>query len=278
MHEGPPYAGGMLILLPPSEGKTAPRSGAPLDLDALALADADGVTSARRELLARLAEVSARDDAATLLGVGTSLADEVAANTRLDSAPAAPARRVYTGVLFEALDLASLSPAARRRAGTDVLISSALFGATTPADRVPAYRLPIGARLPDLPGLAAWWRPVLAPALDAHAASRGGPVVDCRSGGYAAQWRAPAERTLTVDVFQLRGGEPTVVSHHAKHTRGLVARALLEAGPRAAGTLERAADVVARAGAADGPHAWEVDLVPPAGRRPGSLRVVLPEG
>ena len=29
----------MLILLPPSEGKTAPRSGAPLDLDALALAD-----------------------------------------------------------------------------------------------------------------------------------------------------------------------------------------------------------------------------------------------
>ncbi|WP_248123580.1 YaaA family protein [Micrococcus lacusdianchii] len=268
----------MLILLPPSEGKTAPRSGAPLDLDALALADADGVTSARRELLARLAEVSARDDAATLLGVGASLADEVAANTRLDSAPAAPARRVYTGVLFEALDLASLSPAARRRAGTDVLISSALFGATTPADRVPAYRLPIGARLPDLPGLAAWWRPVLAPALDAHAASRGGPVVDCRSGGYAAQWRAPAERTLTVDVFQLRGGEPTVVSHHAKHTRGLVARALLEAGPRAAGTLERAADVVARAGAADGPHAWEVDLVPPAGRRPGSLRVVLPEG
>ena len=79
MHEGPPYAGGMLILLPPSEGKTAPRSGAPLDLDALALADADGVTSARRELLARLAEVSARDDAATLLGVGASLADEVAA-------------------------------------------------------------------------------------------------------------------------------------------------------------------------------------------------------
>lgn len=267
----------MLILLPPSEGKTAPRSGAPLDLEALVLADDDGVTTARRELLGRLAEVSAREDAAALLGVGASLADEVAANTRLDAAPAAPARRVYTGVLFEALDLDSLSPAAKRRAATDVLISSALFGTTTPADRIPAYRLPVGARLPDLPGLAAWWRPVLSPALDAYAESRGGPVVDCRSGGYAAQWRAPAGRTVTVDVFQLRGGEPTVVSHFAKHTRGLVARALLEAGPRAAGTLERAADVVARAGAADGPHPWEVELIAPAGRRPGSLRVVLPE-
>ena len=60
----------MLILLPPSEGKTAPRSGAPLDLDALALADDAAVTGARADLLTRLTAVSAAPDALTTLGVG----------------------------------------------------------------------------------------------------------------------------------------------------------------------------------------------------------------
>lgn len=268
----------MLILLPPSEGKTGPRSGRPLDLSSLTLADDDAVTAARAELLPRLAEASARPDALDILGVGASLADEVAANTRLLTAPSAPARKVYTGVLFEALDLASLSPAAKRRAASDVLVFSALFGATTAGDRIPAYRLPVGARLPGMPGLAAWWRPRLAPALDGYAEARGGVVVDCRSGGYAAQWKAPAERSLAVDVFQLRAGRRTVVSHFAKHTRGLVARALLEAGSRAAGTPATAADVVARAGDGGVPgQRWEVELVPPTGRKAGSLQVILPE-
>ncbi|MFP3472804.1 peroxide stress protein YaaA, partial [Micrococcus sp. SIMBA_144] len=71
------------------------------------------------------------------------------------------------------------------------------------------------------PGLAADWRPVLTPALDALAARDGGGVVDWRSGGYAAQWRAPAERTVAVDVFQVRGGERTVVSHFGKQSRGV---------------------------------------------------------
>lgn len=270
----------MLILLPPSEGKTAPRSGAPLDLDALTLADHAAVTAARRDLLERLAAVSAAPDALDVLGVGASLTDDVAANTRLTAAPAAPGHRVFTGVLFDALDHASLSTAARRRARASVLVFSALFGATSLAERIPAFRLSAGARLPQLPGLAAHWRPLLTPGLDALAAQDGGPVVDCRSGAYGSMWRAPSERTLTVDVVQLRGGRRTVVSHAAKHTRGLVARALLEAGSRATATPEKVAEAVARAGtgvrSGEGPR-WDVELTAPTGRRHGSLRVVLPE-
>ena len=264
----------MLILLPPSEGKTAPRSGAPLDLDALLLADDAEVTRTRGEMLERLAAVSAAPEATRVLGVGASLAAEVAANTRLGTAPAAPGHRVFTGVLYDALDHGSLSAAAKRRARGSTLVFSALFGATALADRIPAFRLAVGARLPGMPGLAAHWRPVLTPALDAVADRDGGPIVDCRSGGYAAQWRSPAQRSLAVDVFQLRDGRRTVVSHSAKHTRGLVARALLQAGARETATLERVAEVVARAG--EGPR-WEVELVPPAGARPGSLQVILPE-
>ena len=124
----------MLILLPPSEGKTAPRSGAPLDLDALALADDAAVTGARADLLTRLAAVSAAPDALAALGVGASLTGEVEANTRLASAPAAPGHRVFTGVLFDALDHASLSAAAKRRARASVLVFSCLLYTSDAAD------------------------------------------------------------------------------------------------------------------------------------------------
>ncbi|MDY6054329.1 peroxide stress protein YaaA [Micrococcus sp.] len=269
----------MLILLPPSEGKTAPRSGRTLDLDSLALAEDGAITAARRDLIDRLAALSAGPDALDLLGVGPSLAGEVTANTALTTAPTAPGHRVFTGVLFEALDHASLSAAAKRRARSHALVFSALFGVTTLADRIPAHRLSVGATVPGLPGLAAHWRPLLGPGLDALAEDCAGPVVDCRSGGYAALWKAPAERTLTVDVVQLRAGRRTVVSHFAKHTRGLVARVLLEAGSRATNTLERTAQTVAQAGdgSDDGGPRWEVELIPPAGRQPGSLQIILPE-
>ncbi|MDO5634132.1 MAG: peroxide stress protein YaaA [Micrococcus sp.] len=266
----------MLLLLPPSEGKTAPASGAALDLETLALAEHDDVTAARRDMLAALREVSQRDDALTLLGVGASLADEVTANTHLETAPAAPGHRVFTGVLFEALDYASLTAAQRAKAREQVLVFSALFGATRLGDRLPAHRLSIGAKLPGFPGLAAWWKPTLTPALDALAAD-GQPIVDCRSGGYAAQWKPPASQTVTVDVFQLRGGERTVVSHFAKYTRGLVARALLQAPSRSVRTLAGVEKVVSAAGSPAGPYDWTVQVRPPHGTKPGSLQVILPE-
>jgi len=268
---------GVLILLPPSEGKTAPASGRPLDLSCLVMADDPDVTAARTEMLARLAEVSGREDALEVLGVGASLADEVAANRTMRQNPAAAAHRVYTGVLFDALDYGSLPAAARTRARSRALVFSALFGATSLGDAIPAYRLSIGAKLPDMPGLGTWWKRRLTPALDALAEEAGGPIVDCRSGGYAAQWKAPAGRTVAVDVFQMKAGRRTVVSHFAKHTRGLVARELLAAPAAQVRTLEKAVAVVEKAGGPDGPHDWTVELVEPTARKAGSLQVVLPE-
>ena len=267
----------MLILLPPSEGKTAPTSGRPLDLSGLVLADDPDVTAARAEMLVRLAEVSGRDDALEVLGVGKGLAEEVTANRTVEQNPAAAAHRVYTGVLFDALHYASLPSAARTRARRGALVFSALFGATALGDAIPAYRLSVGAKLPDMPGLGSWWKKRLTPALDALAEEAGGPIVDCRSGGYAAQWKAPAERTVAVDVFQMKGGKRTVVSHFAKHTRGLVARELLAAPAARVRTLEKAVAVVEQAGSAQGPHDWTVELVEPTVRKAGSLQVVLPE-
>ncbi|QAY62955.1 peroxide stress protein YaaA [Xylanimonas allomyrinae] len=214
----------MLLLLPPSEGKTAaPDGAAPVDLEALAHADALG--GRRAEVLAALARVSARSDAADVLGVGTSLAAEVERNTHLASAPAAPAARVYTGVLYAAARLAETADAARADDG--VRIFSGLWGAVAPGDRIPAYRLSMGVDLPGVGKLSTAWRAPLGAALDARAA--GDVVVDCRSAAYVAAWR-PRPRTgewVTVRVVRDVGGRRTVVSHHAKHTRGVLAGHLL---------------------------------------------------
>ena len=186
----------MLILLPPSEGKTAPATGAPLDLDALAHPE---LTAVRERVLAALVKLSAGREARALAALDLSprQAGELALNAALLSAPAAPAAEVYTGVLYERLRLPELPAAARER----VLIASAIWGVVRPDDRIPAYRLSMAARLPRLGGLAARWRPVLRAALP-----DGGLVVDLRSGPYAAAWTPRAAEVVAVRAFAESAG------------------------------------------------------------------------
>jgi len=218
----------MLILLPPSEGKAAPaRRGRPVDLDAL---PHPALTPLRSELLTALAVASAQAGAAAALGLSPGLAGEVARNVHLRTTPARRAIDVYTGVLYAALDHATLGPAARRRANRWVRVQSALWGPVSPTDPITPYRLPMTASLPHVGTVAARWRTVLAPVMTELAGD--GVVVDGRSSSYAAVWRptGPAARAyVAVRVFTEVDGRRTVVSHAAKHTRGLVARWICEA-------------------------------------------------
>ncbi len=227
----------VLILLPPSEGKTAPRRGKPLDLDALS---SPVLTAARTRLLDALVALC-RDDAdraATVLGLGPAQLDLVARNADLPTAPTARADAIYTGVLYDALDPATLTPAARRRATGRLAVTSALFGMVRPGDRIPAYRLSGDAVLPGVGSVAGVWREALGEAVTD--AMRGGLLVDLRSTSYAAFWRPPADvarRVATVRVLHESGGRRTVVSHFNKATKGRIVRALLEDGadPRTRG-------------------------------------------
>ncbi|QGN49562.1 peroxide stress protein YaaA [Micromonospora sp. WMMD558] len=227
----------MLILLPPSEGKADAGTGRRLDLSRLSLPE---LTPAREEVAAALVGVSASGDedaALTALGLSPGQRGELRRNARLREAATAPAERLYTGVLYEALDLATLPPAAVRAARRTVLISSGLWGAVRLTDRIPPYRCPVGARLPGVGALSAYWRRALAPVLTAAAGD--GPVLDLRSGAYAATWTprgAVAGRTVTVRVLHERDvdGVPvrSVVSHFNKATKGRLVRDLLTAGAR----------------------------------------------
>lgn len=260
----------MLVLLPPSEGKTpAPPDAAPVDLSRLAH---PSLTPVRERVLDALTAVSAGPDACDVLGVSPGLAPEVARNTTLRTAPAARASRVYTGVLYGAAALDTLSPAARARAVASVRVVSALWGVLTVDDAVPAYRLSMGTDLPGVGPLAAAWRGPLGDALGADA--DGDLVVDCRSAAYRAAWTPPAgARWVDVRVLREVDGRRSVVSHHAKHTRGVLTRHLVTRRGRA----PRDADELAHAASAlvgDALHAVELGPAPRRGARTLSLVVL----
>ncbi len=218
----------MLVLLPPSEGKAVGSRGAPLDLGRLSFPE---LTATRRRVVDALVSASARPDALEVLDAPKGAADRVVANTELWTAPTLRAADLYTGVLYDALDLGTLDAGAKRRAARRLVVVSALFGALRPGDRVPSYRLSMGVDLPGVGTLAAAWRPVLARALPPEVGR--GLVVDLRSSTYVAAWKPfaeLAERTVAVHVVRDGPGGRTAVSHMAKHTRGLVARELLASG------------------------------------------------
>jgi uncharacterized protein len=214
----------MRILLPPSEGKAEPEGGEPVDLDSLVFAAE--LRKERQKLLR-------------------------AVDPKLRKAPAAPAAEVYTGVLYQRLDLAGLSAAARRRAAKRVLIASALWGFVRPTDRIPYYRLPPSTKLDGIGPLAAWWRPALAAAIPDEP---GETIVDMRSGAYASAWKPKRTTLLAVRAFREEKGERKAVSHMAKAVRGDVARALLLA-KREPKTPNEIAAVATEAG-------FEIELTP----------------
>jgi cytoplasmic iron level regulating protein YaaA (DUF328/UPF0246 family) len=132
-------------------------------------------------------------------------------------------------VLYDALDLASLEAAAKKRAARSLLVFSGLWGAVRVTDRIPSYRCSMGVKLPGLGALGAYWRAPMAEVLPEAAGD--GLVLDLRSAAYAAAWKPKGEvagRTASVRV--LHAPTRKVVSHFNKATKGRIVRSLLAAG------------------------------------------------
>ena len=220
-----------IILVPPSEGK-APGGRATVRSDSFA----GELAGPRAEVLAELARVlSGRDPvvSARVLGVRGELLDRARAATDdlvAGTAAVLPAWRRYTGVVWAALDPATLGAADRRR----LLVPSGLYGMTTAADPVADYRLRLLVVLGRLGRLSAFWRPEVTAALARRA--RGRVVVDL----------LPAEHAHGVDLAGLHRSTRVVrarfvhvdgrraVGHEAKATKGRLARTILDGGLEAA--------------------------------------------
>lgn len=199
------------------------------------------LTEARRRVLEVLIDVSKRDDAAKILKVGKRIISEVEAQRDILRMPCAPAWKVYNGVLYQAAQL---------RSNDDVMIFSGLFGLTSAHDLIPGYRLSMNIALPGIGSLTSFWRRELAKtdlsrsafhrerqlsamkgtseSLETTEATKTTKItettVDMRSGAY--QVTAPQGQSWDLRVVDSRG---KVITHAAKHYRGLLTRALLDA-------------------------------------------------
>jgi len=221
----------VLILLPPSESKTGRARGKPASPELVSFPE---LASTRRAVAEALARVSAQPDAPALLGVSANLHADIAHNVRLGCAPAVTVADLYTGVLYDALNLPSMDSATRRRANRWLVVISAPYGALRPADKIPPYRLSMGVNLAELGPLASVWRAPLAAVLPIVAGR--GVIADCRSSTYVAAWVPQGDLAARWVQIRIPGA-----THMAKHTRGLVARHLCEEGAdaRTAKALQR---------------------------------------
>ena len=207
-----------ILLIPPSEGKAVNGS-------ARGWTPSSGSFSALGERRAQV--VDALEDAGggsqKLLGLtGERLADAQDANRELMGAPRLPAWRRYTGVVWEHLDPATLTPAQRRQ----LIVPSGLMGLVRGDDPVPPYRLRMGVRLDPLGMLARWWRPAVSTAI-AHRA-RGREIVDLLPKEHRAAWIPTTNANgLRIELIE-RTGKPG--GHFAKAAKGRLARSILRDG------------------------------------------------
>jgi cytoplasmic iron level regulating protein YaaA (DUF328/UPF0246 family) len=219
----------MLILLPPSETKRKGGTGPALDLSRLAL---PSLRPQRAAVVAALVALSAdADEAARVLKLGSTQRDEVAVNAALREGPTMPAVDRYTGVLYDALDAASLDSAARRWLGSHVLVHSAPFGPVGALDAIPSYRLGASASLPGVPALRRLWADAVTRAV-ADLAPRF--LLDLRSEAYVALGPVPAEvpaRYVRI-VTQGPDGAVRALNHFNKHAKGALVRRLAQERPR----------------------------------------------
>jgi cytoplasmic iron level regulating protein YaaA (DUF328/UPF0246 family) len=248
----------VIVLLPPSETKRTGGDGPPLDVATLSHPELNPVREQLVDEVVALADDVEASRAA--LGLSAKQDAEIERNAALRDSPTLPAILRYTGVLYDALDIETLSAAERSRADARLAVGSALFGLLRADDPVPAYRLSAGSKLPSGGTLAARWRPALEPLL-----ARIGEdelVVDLRSGSYAGLGRVKG--AVKVDVLaEHPDGHRTVVSHFNKAHKGRLARALA-ASRTEPDTAAKVAAVAQKAGMTverDGDH---LTIVTPA--------------
>ncbi len=155
---------------------------------------------------------------------------------------------------------------------------SALFGPVRLTDLITPHRLSGSVKLPGQGSVASIWskplKELLAQQLSGHV------VVDLRSAEYGAMYRPSRGGeclTLNIAVAKVNPatGKRSVVSHWAKHTRGLLAGALLEAvaGGQLSGSEGDVDEILQVAAGLEGVK--EVEITPLDARGQAKVTLVL---
>jgi len=167
---------------------------------------------------------------ARLLGVkGAHLERARAVNRSLVGSPTLAAFERYTGVVWDHLAVGTMSARTRARADDSVVVMSGLLGLVGLNDRIPEYKLKMGATLPHLDKLSTWWGPKLSAVLNSWLLADGGRVVvDLLPQEHRAAWAVDPDLDQNHIVVNFVNRSGRAVGHDAKAAKGLLARHLLE--------------------------------------------------
>ena len=144
-----------------------------------------------------------------------------------------PAIHAFAGDTYIGLDAASMDRETLDRAQERLRILSGLYGLLRPLDAIQPYRLEMGSRLKTRRGtnLYQFWGKDIAKRLNADAEALGtDTLVNCASQEYfgAVDLTALNLRVVTPQFYELKNGEPKIVSFFAKKARGAMARFIIE--------------------------------------------------
>lgn len=292
----------MRILLPPSAGKTTKETTNHLQLEKLW--QAEHLTQTRRQLIDDVQNTALLADAAQIFKLGPKNAHEISQNLEVYDAPALAAWQLYDGVLYEAAKFAQIfsygacaqdgqgqggqqqvdqcqadQPQGLQRQLEELtLVFSALFGPVRLTDLITPHRLSGSVKLPGQGSVASIWSKALKELLTQQLS--GHVVVDLRSSEYGAMYRQTRGSDcllLNIGVAKVNPatGKRSVVSHWAKHTRGLLAGALLEAvaGAQLSGSEGDVDEILQVAAGLEGVK--EVEITPLDARGQAKVTLVL---
>jgi uncharacterized protein len=203
----------VIVLLPPSETKAAGGTGEPLTTagpgsPALGF---PRLAVARSRALAALDRLVAEGQDVSTPAKARAAADNAAVRTSATM----PAIDRYTGVLFDAMDAATLAPDARAWLDDHVVVQSALLGFLRASDRIPAYKVSEHTKLPGERMRELW---------SGAGAVIEGFALDLRSKAYASL--APVAAAVPVEIVSPEG---KALNHWNKAGKGALVRSLAEA-------------------------------------------------
>lgn len=259
----------MLILLPPSEGKSQPKSRRHFDVERLAHRE---LSDSRLQMANALVKLCAQPKrAATTLGLGPKQLQEIEDNAGIWVSPVAPAIDLFDGVLFQALDYASLTVSQRKRADDCLLIFNALTGVACANDLLPRFRLSADVTLPSVGNVGTFWAKHLSQAIKPEP---GELVIDARSGVYTRFWKPSLKRDfdfVALKIVQRVGSGKSqkivAVSHFNKASKGLLVRDMLTARQQVS-TLGALTQRLEQRG-------WDFEYLPATGKGVGTLEVLI---
>lgn len=233
-----------IILLPPSEGKTDATSKQKLDFKKLSFPE---LTKQRQELVTAVGLMAngPMAKARSALSISAKQDFEIERDQKLLTAPTGPAWSVYTGVLYDAIDVDSLNAKSKSKFESENFVVSALFGLINVTDQIPAYRLSGDTVVPKIGSLTKFWSESITQAIS----DQDSFAIDLRSGIYVKlgpTGKEIADQVVVPRIMQkMPKGAPKVVSHSNKATKGRLIRQLAQS-TKSVNSVSQLAEIAAK--------------------------------